>query len=1138
MLIVIAIIGICFYVNWQGSEAGKVAKAESMLKFDHSKKSILDCLDIAGHLAHEGKSKSAQKIELAVDNAIKTDKSDLNSKAKLYLEIANELSKRGDKEIAFDYAFKALSSLEEITKGGGPSGNQFAMIDEAASLMLQAKKTLDAEQLKSALSLCDRSTDIVERECKDHILDLALKALAANVAAPNDASIRCMFAKNIVLAKSDKLAELDKSLRKSFDTLSTLQSPTAIRKSPDPCYLQHLIDIAAALARTDSIASAKYIDSAEDIYKKVDPSTIDETTQRVLAQCKEKMSEVYVALGNNEKGLDSAREAVRLRPLQDADSAACVNQLLSALLASGKASEADPIASAEYKFFKSQDKSDADLLAQRGACIQQYFAVLIAEKKANQAISMLNSEIKEQKKNLPESALTVINLNCKLADYHLAHNQLKAAAECSKLIDAAAKYLKGDEKLHADILLLTYAVQAKTPAIAVSASRDAIAELNKNHRSDIQQEYISGLCTALDALKKEDNQDTYKQAIDLIRAGFQQQLVSGDADPVALAKVINDLGSSGEEQIADALRSEAKEKLNPAKASVFLSRSMDFVVNGEKDTAQYADPKQAVKVYLDLAHNMLNKDDDAAFKNAFEAMKIMNVLSSKNPELRADFLESIEDAAGIMLQCKQAADADQARVLMRLCTAEAQFLKNSDKDRILDLALAAQSKNDLPVSEDVINLMLLRDENLARRGQVAQLDTQIVKTKHALSSANQIDLAFASHLSSLAEMLNQHHEQLAARRYLSQAKKVLEEISTSNSSPGTNPLTPSTPAQSSPAVDQFKLAEAWNRIATGYAQVGEAQSALICAKKCMSLRPLRDLGSGRYQVNLIDRTIDTGDYGSAEASAADLYRFAKSQAASPDMLALRGMAANRLFKIEKALHKDAQAVAIANEEIEARKSSPNAQPMQTIALYNDLANYYLTNNDAASIATCLNGIKQAKDTLKADQKSAFEHSSMQRDLINLALKVNDEKLASTALTEMTAYRDLDRAMAIKSPQKWWATALNTFKKADDQKAYKQTVDLIKDGCSQQLSRNAADPTFIADAINELGNAGEDKAATQLLNDAQKRFQANAREIFNARCKYTAPQTAPSAKTDATNSATPVSNDAQKPNERGRIDADQ
>ncbi len=68
-----------------------VAKAESMLKYDHSKKSVLDCLEIAAHLAHDGKKQSAHKIEIAVDKAIKTDSSDLASKTKLYLDIANEL---------------------------------------------------------------------------------------------------------------------------------------------------------------------------------------------------------------------------------------------------------------------------------------------------------------------------------------------------------------------------------------------------------------------------------------------------------------------------------------------------------------------------------------------------------------------------------------------------------------------------------------------------------------------------------------------------------------------------------------------------------------------------------------------------------------------------------------------------------------------------------------------------------------------------------------------------------------------------------------------------------------------------------------------------------------------------------------
>jgi len=112
---------------------------------------------------------------------------------------------------------------------------------------------------------------------------------------------------------------------------------------------------------------------------------------------------------------------------------------------------------------------------------------------------------------------------------------------------------------------------------------------------------------------------------------------------------------------------------------------MDFVVGDGKDGARYADPQHAVKVYLDLAHNMKGKKDaESAFKYAFEALKIVRVLAVRKPDLKAELLDSTEDAAAVMLLSKQAVNHDQAKVIYEVVMLELDNIKKDGKGQILE----------------------------------------------------------------------------------------------------------------------------------------------------------------------------------------------------------------------------------------------------------------------------------------------------------------------------------------------------------------------------------------------------------------------------------------------------------------------
>lgn len=1126
---VLILIGV-IVANWSGSESGVVGRAEFSLQSDHSQKNMLECLDSAERFAREGKKASAAKIEEAVYKALHSTCSDGQSFAKAELELAQELKKRGDNKYAFEYAFKSLATVKELFErekkkegiGVGSLALMMDTVDGASSLILQLKKTLDTTQLNTALAIADAEAAYIVRDGKDRILDVCIDSISKNAVPPTDESVRCFFNKDLILAQRGQIPELTKMLARTTEIVGRLQDPTTIRPNPQPCLLEHLIAVSSAI-KNNPMAASKFLSSAEDILNKIDRSKLADDQKLVLTGCLMRMSRACLLAEENEKALAYAKESVFLRPLQDAASANCVNQLLSVLVASNKFSQAEGIASSTYKFYKA-NSNNTDMLVARGEFIAQYFPILVGLQKNTLAISIVNDEIKMQKKLLPASAQAIVDLNCRLADYYIKRNLLRAATECARRMAEIARQMPGEDRLRLNMLLISYATKTKTPDLAAKASTDALSYINKNRRSNIAPEWIDGLCSALDAIKKSDSEESYKQALELIKTGFVQQLSNEAVDPALLAKVVNTLGTSGEEREADALRSEAKDRLPAAKATAFLSQSMDFVVNGEQDSAQYSEPKNAIKVYLDLAHSMQGKNDEDAFKNAFEALKIIHVLAGKNSDLPEDLLATIEDASGIMFSCrKQSPNDDQLKILTELSTMEADYMRKSGKGKLLDLTLTAQEKRHAVATDSLLSLMFLRDEILAKRGQLGMLDAQVRETRDALAELNpngmssETSINMAKHLLEISDELSQHQNGIAARRYLGMTKKILEDLAAEQASqmaaytqaskaaeqakadpaaqPNANAELPSRP----PVIDRVRTADMWNRMSSLYAKTGDSQSALACARKAVSLRPMQDAGTARASLNLVDRLIDTGNYAEAEPVALEVYRFCKGRP-SADYMSLRFISARKLIRTERELHKDAIVDSIVNEEFAALKELPPAQAVYANDLYNEIANYFVMHQDANSAAECINRIQQNKALMRPEQRAAWERSGAQLDLLVLTLRIRNPKLASDVVSELANYRGLDKTNAIKTPLKWWPNALSTFKKSGDEKAYGQVLSLVKGSFLQQLAKPDSDPASLGDMLTELNSLGATDAAVALRDQAEKRLADANRESFLAHCK--------------------------------------
>ena len=670
-------------------------------------------------------------------------------------------------------------------------------------------------------------------------------------------------------------------------------------------------------------------------------------------------------------------------------------------------------------------------------------------------------------------------------DYYFDHAQPRLAAGYAGRVRDLEKHVPNvNSGISVDTRLIRFAVQLNDAKHVAGPVGSLLNRLQTLKSGEIRQDWLNELSSALILLKKADDAKVYAQALEVVQVGFARQLQASDADPACLARVVNDLGSSGEEKIADVLRSQAAEKLPPPKASVFLARSMDFVVGDSSEGSRYADPQHAVKVYLDLSHSMQSKkDNQSAAKYAFEALKIVQVLSVRKPEMKAGLLDCTDEAAAVMLQCKQPVTEEQWKIIREMAGLQIDNIRKEGKDHILDLVLQSQPRSVENLPPEFAGCLLVKDDILARHGETAALDIQVNKTIRALSKMPGMSLTVVDHLVNLTDSLSQHHDSAAAHRYLNMAKKSLEEL----------------PADHA-GIESAKLAQSWSKLSAFYNRLGDRQSALVCARKSAGLRPLQDAVAVEYQLLLSDRLMDSGLALEAEPAALAAYKFIRSRAQTPDMMRLRLEAAKRLFQIENALHKEAQAAAFVQEELDSCKKPASGAALTMICLNKDLTAYYVAHDNNKAAALCLNQVRQLKAVLPPAQKLEAGRSGVYGDLFALSVRVGDSRLASELSGDLTACKNMDKADSLKQPSRWWSVALLNFKKSGETQAYKNVLDYVQEGFRQILAGASPDAPVLADVVNSLAAAGEDTLAGKLQSEALKKLPEAARAAFTAKCQ--------------------------------------
>ena len=1159
-VVLLAGLAFFFYSQWQGSDSGVVSNAEFRLKRDHTRSTILDCLDISERLLRKGNTNDSKKIESAVDVAMDVQSMKPAEAGKAYLDIAHDLQKRGSVIGASHFAAKGLGKLNEAAQKSGTNQPNFSeSIEEAANIIEGSGKDaqLSADAIKSIEQLCAAQSKILADGNSDRMLRWLISHAAGTNETVSDDLIKCMFARNVILANKGLASELDKGLQGTSAAIARNENASAAKI---PTILPHLIDLAAALQVKAPELSRTFALKAADEITKVDQTTLDDAQQALLADSYRRLSDIYLALNDASNATTNAKMAASLRPLKDEVGVACANQLVKVLLASGQAKEAEALGLTTYKTVCTATDFPKDAQnAMRAASAEQLFQIYRKLKKSLLATRLMSDEIRYQQKNLPSSATQLAGLLSSLANYQIANSNFRLAQQSVRQLADLARSQKGDTRLQLDMQVIELAVKAKNPDLSKEASTDAISIVSKDKDKLLDPQWIDDFCSAMENFRKAEDNEHYAQAMDLVKSGFNQQLGSANPDPIILASVVNQLGTSGEERTADQLRTDALSKLKDPVASVFRSRSMDFVVNGDKDNPQYTDPEQSIDVYLDLAASMRNKDNESSFRYAFEAMKVAYLLAAREPSLLAVFMDRIDEAAKIMLATKQAPNKDQVELVYDLAALETENIKRTSKDAIIDLMLSALSKSDLDITatnsdgasnkidpDVIVRSMILKNEMLAKRGLVGQLDAQSSRTKELFTKLGKPQVDLADHYCDLSESLSAHHDSVAARRYAASAARTLEDAA----APAALSL------EKKSAIDSSTMALTYSRIATVYKDCGDLPSSLIYARKAYSSRSLQDTNQAWRGITLVDRLLEANSFAEAESLATNLYGFAKARTPNIEVLNLRTASARRLYRALNEQHKDEQAVAILKEELDERQKmqaassstvagkppvpGTNTPPLQTAELNSDLASYYLKHQNTTDAAACLEQIQLAKSQMRPDQRATWDRSSRQRELIYQAVSLDNAKVASEAVADLVRFRDTDKSTALKTPPGWWSSAISYFAKNGDATAQKRVVDYVRAGVTQQLGRAGSDPIFLGEIVSQLNSFGEQKVAIALRNEAERRLTPSAKDLFLAQCKdlpssFTADSDSSKDNSTTTDSAKTNAASTPPPDTSGRID---
>ena len=861
LAVIILLVGVAAFAffQWLGSPAGQLAKTNFVLKNKPNRTQTLECLDTAERLAKRNDFNGILEIEDGAAHALKLDDRDPVVSARANIDLANELLKRGDNAIAFDFGFRAFKSLIELSFAHNQPDGRLRVLcnsmDDAASVMIRSNQTLGKKRLSTVMEAIRRLYTPFANVGRPETFDLALLSMAKEKVPLNSDLVLCLFGKDVAIARTGPLNELEKNLSKSVKAMSSIQSPEATPPKPsDPYLIEHYTEIAEACFDRESGLTEKYLQMANELLQKIKQnSSLRQNNERLAYIC-EQLSEIYRKLGDSKKALQYATDSVSFFNGNNIGSAVRVNNFVRVLFDVRNYKKAQIYAEQNFQYLQSLDSSNGAVLRLRAECAMQLAQIALIQNKKKQAISILTSELDAQKENcepLMRARIYSVLFSCYFGQ---AHN--KDAYDCIKTVRAdRAKVADLSSREELSSAEFQMAQRLKDPQLEAEIAVESLNDLQRNKDKGLQIDWLNMFSDNLNTLRNSCDAKVYAQLIEFIQDGFTQNLSSNAPQPAALAHLVNSLGSSGEEKVADLLRSQATEKLTPANAAVFLSRCMDFVVADSKDGSRYADPQHAAKVYLDLAHNMQSKGDaESAFKYGFEAMKIVRVLSIKYPERRAQLLDTADDAAVSMMASKQAISAEQWRICFEVASLETDAIKKGGKDHLLDLVLQtipAKTTEDLP--PELFACMLLKEQSLIDHKQFAEVEAQVNRTVKACDKSQTMALVLAEHVAEIAQSLNDRHEGATARRLANLSKRLLDEL----------------PADIS-GLDSDKIAQVWSKDSATLAGVGDRQAALFCARKSVSVKPLQDISSGELRIGLVDRLLDMGAYVDAASLASDV----------------------------------------------------------------------------------------------------------------------------------------------------------------------------------------------------------------------------------------------------------------------------
>jgi serine/threonine protein kinase len=345
-----AVTSLCLFF----SDLFVVERAGLSLKLDASEQNCLYWQHTSEQLSRQNEPDKALRVAIAVSHSLNLKSMEPVPAIKVSLGFADKLLKFNDNRSASEYALSALTMIAASLAKDEKSAPALVLdAEEAAGILLQTKVALNKDRIQMLTHIARISIDELEKRQANCLLSLIYensfarqgrlyKVILGN-SLPEDLR-RCLEDHDKMLVVRGEISSYRESIERTKILLRQYE------KQPKSMIAVHVSKLAIYLSLRFPDDARKAVDEVTLLIR--NPDNIEDPAK--LPTIYSHLASANVGLHDPVLALHWARKNAAVRPLVDLSAAGAQQQLIDALIVSGRTGEAKPLCRKLYKFLKSQ----------------------------------------------------------------------------------------------------------------------------------------------------------------------------------------------------------------------------------------------------------------------------------------------------------------------------------------------------------------------------------------------------------------------------------------------------------------------------------------------------------------------------------------------------------------------------------------------------------------------------------------------------------------------------------------------------------------------------------------------------------------------------------------------------------------